>query len=74
VEQDFISKGSISQEFLPRLETAIQWRSNLVVSNLKYSFWKQIFSARLILEPQQALVIYFPVCSHGIYCARSINN
>lgn len=38
VEQDFISKGSISQEFLPRLETAIQWRSNLVVSNLNYNF------------------------------------
>ncbi|XP_061368262.1 E3 ubiquitin-protein ligase HOS1 [Gastrolobium bilobum] len=29
-EQDSISKGSISQEFLPRLETAINWRANLV--------------------------------------------
>lgn len=35
VEQDFISKGSISQEFLPRLETAIQWRSNLVKRSLE---------------------------------------
>ncbi|CAK8539507.1 unnamed protein product [Lathyrus sativus] len=35
VEQDFISKGSISQEFLPRLETAIQWRSNLVNRSLE---------------------------------------
>ncbi|KAJ1383662.1 ELYS-like domain [Sesbania bispinosa] len=30
VEQDSISKGSISQGFLPRLEMAIQWRANLV--------------------------------------------
>lgn len=30
VEQNFISKGLISQDFLPRLETAIRWRSNLV--------------------------------------------
>ncbi|KAE9596760.1 hypothetical protein Lal_00007253 [Lupinus albus] len=30
IEQDFISKGSIRQEFLPRLETAIRWRANLV--------------------------------------------
>ncbi|KAL5099019.1 hypothetical protein RYX36_003346 [Vicia faba] len=35
VEQDFISKGSISQEFLPRLETAIRWRSNLVNRSLE---------------------------------------
>ncbi|CAL0314315.1 unnamed protein product [Lupinus luteus] len=30
IEQDYISKGSISEEFLPRLETAIRWRANLV--------------------------------------------
>lgn len=48
VEQDFISKGSISQEFLPRLETAIQWRANLVVSNLNFSFEANIFWHRLL--------------------------
>ncbi|KAE9606887.1 hypothetical protein Lal_00026169 [Lupinus albus] len=30
IEQDSISKGSIGQEFLPSLETAVQWRANLV--------------------------------------------
>ncbi|TKY70804.1 E3 ubiquitin-protein ligase HOS1 [Spatholobus suberectus] len=30
VEQDCISKGSVSQEFLPRLEKAIHWRANLI--------------------------------------------
>ncbi|WJX55069.1 RING-type E3 ubiquitin transferase [Trifolium repens] len=35
VEQDFISKGSISQEFLPRLEKTIQWRSNLINRSLE---------------------------------------
>ncbi|XP_014521057.1 E3 ubiquitin-protein ligase HOS1 isoform X1 [Vigna radiata var. radiata] len=30
VEQDSISKGSVSEEFLPKLEKAIQWRSNLI--------------------------------------------
>ncbi|PNY06846.1 E3 ubiquitin-protein ligase hos1-like protein [Trifolium pratense] len=35
VEQDFISKGSINQEFLSRLEKTIQWRSNLVNRSLE---------------------------------------
>ncbi|KAK2426152.1 E3 ubiquitin-protein ligase HOS1 [Trifolium repens] len=35
VEQDFISKGSISQEFLPRLEKTIKWRSNLINRSLE---------------------------------------
>ncbi|WJX60487.1 RING-type E3 ubiquitin transferase [Trifolium repens] len=35
VEQDFISKGSISQEFLSRLEKTIQWRSNLINRSLE---------------------------------------
>ncbi|XP_027360633.1 E3 ubiquitin-protein ligase HOS1 isoform X2 [Abrus precatorius] len=30
VEQDCISKGSVSQEFLPRLEKAIHWRASLI--------------------------------------------
>ncbi|CAJ1928598.1 unnamed protein product [Sphenostylis stenocarpa] len=30
VEQDCISKGSVSQEFLPKLEKAIHWRTNLI--------------------------------------------
>lgn len=38
VEQDCISKGSISQELLPRLEKTIQRRSNFVVSNLNIVF------------------------------------
>ncbi|RDX60208.1 E3 ubiquitin-protein ligase HOS1, partial [Mucuna pruriens] len=29
-EQDCISKGSVNQEFLPRLEKAIHWRTNLI--------------------------------------------
>jgi hypothetical protein len=58
VEQDCISKGSISQELLPRLEKTIQRRSNFVVSNLQYSILNQIFSVRIILEPQQTLVIF----------------
>ncbi|OIV92783.1 hypothetical protein TanjilG_00917 [Lupinus angustifolius] len=35
IEQDFISKGSVSQEFLPRLETAIRWRANLINRSLE---------------------------------------
>lgn len=42
VEQDSISKGSIRQEFLPKLEKAIQWRANLVVSDF-FKHLKQLF-------------------------------
>ncbi|WJX60737.1 RING-type E3 ubiquitin transferase [Trifolium repens] len=37
VEQDCISKGSISQELLPRLEKTIQRRSNFVVMQVRSS-------------------------------------
>jgi len=45
VEQDSISKGSVSQEFLPKLEKAIHWRANLIVSDLNSLIFKQMFCA-----------------------------
>jgi len=45
VEQDTIAKGSVSQEYLPKLEKAIHWRSNLIVSDLNSLIIKPMFSA-----------------------------